>query len=109
MGRASSMATEQDIVRDSALASSLVEHSPDALIALAPDGKVLLWNGGATLIFGYSSEEVVGRQLDEFLVPPERRDEANAAMAGVLANGTFHFETVRRKKDGSLVDVHVSM
>ncbi|HEY0710637.1 MAG TPA: PAS domain S-box protein [Polyangia bacterium] len=95
--------------RDGALASSLVEHSPDALIALAPDGKILLWNGGAESMFGYAAQEAAGRHVDDLLIPDDRRQEAREALAAVLEKGTVHFESVRRKKDGSLLDVHVSL
>ncbi|HEY0711080.1 MAG TPA: PAS domain S-box protein [Polyangia bacterium] len=86
-----------------------MEHSPDALIALAPDRGILLWNGGAESMFGFSAQEATGQDSDELLVPADRRQESQAAFAEVMSKGTVHFETVRRKKDGSLIDVHVSM
>jgi PAS domain S-box-containing protein len=94
---------------DQALAISLVEHSPDALIALAPDGRILLWNQGARALFGYTAAEAMDRPLDELLVPQEYWPAAQAAMEEVLTSGTAVYETVRRRKDGALIDVHVAM
>ncbi len=94
--------------RPAAFAEALVNESPDALIALKPDGTVLFWNRGAASIFGYAQDEAVGRSLEQLIVPPERRVEARQALADVLANGTAIFETVRRRKDGTLIDVDVT-
>ena len=55
----------------------LLAETPDALIALAPDGRVLYWNPGAEATFGYTSEEAVGHSLYELIVPPDYIDEEN--------------------------------
>src|SRR6266700_475772 len=88
---------------------ALVQESPDALIALSPTGEILFWNHGAVGLFGFSSEEAVGRSLDEFVIPPGRRDEARVALEDALAGKAVVFETTRRTKDGAEVDVDVSM
>jgi protein-histidine pros-kinase len=90
-------------------AESLVEASPDALIALSPDGRILFWNEGARAIFGYDRREALGRELEELIVPLEGRSEARGRFAEVLDRGSLLFETVRCRKDGSRVDVDVSM
>ncbi|HLK35450.1 MAG TPA: PAS domain S-box protein [Polyangiaceae bacterium] len=97
----------QEIARRG-FAESLVEESPDALIALSLDGKVLFWNRGARLIFGYEAEEALGRPIEDLVVPSDRRDEARRKLTEVLARGSLIFETTRRRKDGSLIDVDVS-
>ena len=89
-------------------ADVLVQESPDALIALSPAGKILFWNHGAETLFGYAPDEAVGQVLEELVIPPEHRDEAQRATEQVLAGKTVLFETTRRRKDGSLVDVDVS-
>jgi PAS domain S-box-containing protein len=95
-------------VQDSDFEKVLVQESPDALIALSPDGKVLFWNHGAATLFGYTRKEVVGRNLEDLVIPPDRRDESRRAIEDALAGKTVVFETVRRRKDGSRVDVDVS-
>jgi PAS domain S-box-containing protein len=90
-------------------ADELVQESPDALIALSPEGKVLFWSQGAQSIFGYTPDEMMGRSLEDVVIPADRRDEARDVMDQVLDKGVALFETVRRRKDGSRLDVDVSM
>jgi PAS domain S-box-containing protein len=90
-------------------AEALVHESPDALIALALDGTVLSWNEGARSMFGYTAEETIGRQLEDLVIPSDRRDEARSAFAETLSTGRTLFETTRTRKDGSRIDVEVSM
>src|SRR6202158_817406 len=90
-------------------AAALVDESPDALIALAADGKVLFWNRGACDMFGFSLEDAGGWSLDQMVIPADRRDEAEGAIKQVLNTGSALFETVRKRKDRSLVNVEVSM
>ena len=91
------------------LLESLVEESPDALIALGLDCTVLHWNRGASVIFGYSREEAVGRTLEELIVPDDAREEGRQQLAGVATLGSLLFETVRRRKDGVLITVDVTV
>ena len=86
----------------------LVEETPDALIATSLDGKVLYWNRGAQTTFGYSSEEAVGRSLNDLIVPPDRLEEEQAIQRGALEAGTATYESYRRRKDGSLVYINIS-
>jgi PAS domain S-box-containing protein len=94
---------------DASFAGELIQESPDALIALSPQGGVLYWSRGAESMFGYASAEIVGRRLDELVIPTERRDEAAAMLAMAVREGSAVFETVRRRKDGSFLEVDVSM
>jgi protein-histidine pros-kinase len=89
-------------------ASLLVEQSPDALLALSLDGRILSWNLGATAIFGWSAEEALGRRIEDLIVPDDRRDEARAALTEAAEKGHALFETVRRRKDGTLIHVDVT-
>jgi len=87
----------------------LIQESPDALIALSPDGNVLFWSRGAESLFGYAARDCIGRQLDDLVVPADRREESRAAMVEVLENGTALFETVRQRRSGERIDVDVSL
>ncbi|MCI0534024.1 MAG: PAS domain S-box protein [Verrucomicrobiales bacterium] len=86
----------------------LVEETPDALIATSPDGQVLHWNRGAETTFGYSAAEAVGHTLNELIVPPDRLEEERASQRGALQAGTATYESIRRKKDGSLIYINIS-
>jgi PAS domain S-box-containing protein len=103
------MPESADALSTGSFTTALVEESPDALIALSVAGTVLFWNRGAGLVFGYTSEEALGRTLEELIIPPDRLEEGHRTMQQALEGRVVLFETVRRKKDGTRVDVDVSM
>jgi PAS domain S-box-containing protein len=71
-------------------------------------GVITGWNKGAEELFGYSAEEALG-QPGTLLIPPERLDEDYAILQRVQRGGRVdNFETIRRRKDGSLVNVSLS-
>ncbi len=87
------------------LEAAIVASSNDAMIAKTLDGVITHWNHGAARLYGYSSEEVIGKNI-AILLPPGQVDEILAALA--LIEGVDVSEpvdTVRVRKDGSLVDV----
>lgn len=87
---------------------ALVRGAPLAVIGLTDDGRVELWSPSAERIFGWSAEEVRGRPLP--IVPEDRADEHEALFGRAAGGETVQrFETVRRRKDGSLLDVNVSV
>ncbi len=101
-----------DVARDSkrnTIARALIEDSSDALIAVAIDGSILFWSRGASLLLGFNEEDALGRAHDPLIVPEERLDEARQAIEMTLANGSMTLEAPRRRKDGSLVDLEISM
>src|SRR6476661_1696641 len=67
--------------------------SPDALMAITPEGKILFWNPGAEAIFGYTSRDAVGRLVSELTVPANRVDELSKATHAALAGGLTIYET----------------
>jgi two-component system, sensor histidine kinase and response regulator len=84
---------------------ALVEQAGEAAIALSPQGRIVSWNRGAEQVLGYRADEVLGSDV-ELLVPPRLRAQEQARVAGALERGeSVHFETVRRRKDGSEVPV----
>lgn len=89
-------------------ARELSDEMPDAMLAIAPDGKVLHWNRAAELIFGYSPLEAQGRLITDLIVPADRVDEERQVQADVWARGLVVYESLRRRKDGSLVHVSIS-
>jgi len=90
-------------------ARSIVQHSDDAIISKSLDGRVTSWNRGAQVIFGYTEEEMLGKPM-LMLFPPDRQQEESFILEKLLAGETVnHFETVRVRKDQSLVNVSVSI
>jgi PAS domain S-box-containing protein len=88
-----------------AFLASIVESSPDAIVGTTVDGIVLSWNHGAQILYGYSAEEVLGKPIS-IVVPPDRVEERRLALDAVGSKGeTRRYETVRVRKDGTLVDV----
>ncbi|HTE56001.1 MAG TPA: PAS domain S-box protein [Kofleriaceae bacterium] len=90
-------------------AELLLDEAPDALLALTLDGRILWWNRGAETIFGYTADETVGRFLEDLIIPEERRAEARADLARVADAPTVVVETIRRRKDGTLINIDASM
>jgi PAS domain S-box-containing protein len=89
--------------------AAVVECSHDAIISLTREGFVLTWNHGAERIFGYSVEEAIGRSI-LFLSPPGKPDEGSALMERVERADTVEpFETVRVKKDGTLIHIALTL
>ncbi len=103
------MGDEKVLGTEASFSDVLIQESPDALIALSPDGKVLFWSRGAETLFGYTARECIGHQLEELVVPAEKREESRAAMVEVLEKGTALFESVRQRRSGERIDVDVSL
>lgn len=94
-------------LRTQAHLAAVVEGSNDAIFTTDPDGTVLAWNRGAEALFGYSSTEIVGSNVRR-LVPPDRSEEVATKMAHVLQGRPFRIDTVRMRKDNTLVEVAIS-
>jgi PAS domain S-box-containing protein len=91
------------------LLRSIVESSDDAIISKDLNGIVTSWNRSAERIFGYTEEEMIGRPI-VILIPPERINEEQEILRKVRAGERLdHLETIRRCKDGRLIDVTVSI
>ncbi|MFA0889776.1 MAG: PAS domain S-box protein [Synergistales bacterium] len=84
---------------------NLFQSSPEAIAFLDENGMVARVNRPFTELFGYSQEECQGRHLDDFLVPPERAEEARLATERGRSGLLNLFETVRVAKDGTRIDV----
>jgi PAS domain S-box-containing protein len=93
----------------SRLLASIVESSDDAIVSKDLDGVITSWNLGAERIFGYSADEVVGKSIT-VIIPPERHGE-EATILERLRRGERidHFETVRVRKDGTPVDISLTV
>ena len=88
---------------------AIVQSSPDAIISETLDGRVTSWNPGAQAMYGYTAEEMVGQPLRK-LLPPESQDEEDEILARLRQGERVPpFETLRRHKDGHLLEVSVSL
>lgn len=89
--------------------AAIVESSQDAIISMTLDGIVLTWNRGAERMFGYLAAEIVGRSI-EMVLPPERRAEKDLLQERQRQGETMeHFETTRVRKDGTQLEVSLSI
>ena len=91
------------------LLASIVESSDDAIASKDLNGIITSWNKGAERLLGYKPEEIIGKPVITF-IPPERHPE-EALILERLRRGERidHFETVRQRKDGTLVDVSLTV
>lgn len=89
--------------------SAIVESADDAIISKSLDGVIASWNAGAERIFGYKADEVIGKPVT-ILIPPDHLNEEPAILASIRAGRRVeHYETVRKRKDGSLVDISLTV
>jgi PAS domain S-box-containing protein len=94
--------------RDAWLAA-IVESSDDAIITKDLNGIITSWNQGAQRIFGYSAEEVIGQPV-AILIPADRQNEEPGILARLRKGQRIdHYETVRMRKDGKLVDISLTV
>jgi PAS domain S-box-containing protein len=89
--------------------AAIVESSDDAIISKDINGIIQSWNRGAELLFGYRADEVVGRSI-AILIPAERLDEEPGILERIRKGESVdHYETVRRRKDGTLIDISLTV
>jgi PAS domain S-box-containing protein len=89
--------------------ASVVESSDDAIISKDLNGVIVTWNLGAQRLFGYTAEEVVGKPIT-ILIPEEMQDEEPRILERTRRGDRIeHYETIRRCKDGRLVDVSLTV
>ena len=94
---------------EAAYLASVVTHSTDAIIAKTLDSVVTAWNPGATKLLGFSAEEMIGQSIAR-VIPAARLAEEDRILARLRAGEIVeHFETQRVAKDGTVVDVSLSI
>jgi PAS domain S-box-containing protein len=89
--------------------AAIVESSDDAIVSKDLNGIVTSWNKGAENLFGYTADEAIGQSI-AILIPPDRLSE-EAMVLGRIRRGerVEHFDTIRRRKDGTLVPVSLTV
>jgi PAS domain S-box-containing protein len=89
--------------------AAIVESSDDAIISKSLDSIISSWNDAAERMFGYTAEEMIGKPIT-VLIPPQYLDEEAAILAKLRRGERIeHFETVRVRKDGRLLDVSLTV
>ena len=89
--------------------AALVESSDDAIVSKTLEGIITSWNAGAERLFGYSADQAIGRSIT-MLIPDERLSEEKKILADIRAGRRVQsYETVRRRRDGCLVDVSLTI
>jgi PAS domain S-box-containing protein len=97
-----SMNAAQEIV-------SIVQSSDDAIISKGLDGTIKSWNGGAEKLFGYTAQETIGKSIT-ILIPAGRENEEPEILDRIRRGDRIdHYETVRQRKDGSLIDISLTV
>ncbi|MEO6739977.1 MAG: PAS domain S-box protein, partial [Chthoniobacteraceae bacterium] len=92
-----------------AILATIVESSDDAILSKDLNGTIATWNRGAERLFGYSAEEAIGQPIT-MLFPPDKLEEEAAILEGIRSGHPVKpYETVRRRKDGTLVDVSLTV
>jgi PAS domain S-box-containing protein len=89
--------------------SAVVESSDDAIITKNLDGIITSWNKAAERVFGYRAEEAVGKSVT-ILIPLDRHDEEPTILERIRRGERIdHYETLRQRKDGSLIDISITV
>jgi len=99
----------RDLIQARSKLAAIVEFSDDAIISKDLEGVITSWNRGAEQLFGYTAEEAIGKSVT-MLIPPNRLDEEPSILERIRRGQRIvHYETVRRRKDGSLLEISLSV
>ena len=94
---------------ENSLLAAIVDSSDDAIVSKNLDGIITSWNKSAERIFGYTSSEAIGQHIT-LIIPPDRRDEERTILERLRRGERVeHFETRRVRKDGTLLDISLTI
>lgn len=89
--------------------ASIVESSDEAIIGKTPEGIVLSWNTSAEMLFGYSANDIIGQSINT-IIPTDRLEKEAQILKRLKAGEHIqHYETIRQRKDGSLIEVALTL
>jgi PAS domain S-box-containing protein len=89
--------------------ANIVESSDDAIISKTFDGIITSWNEGAKILYGYSQDEIIGKNIS-ILIPPDLKEEYKQFTKQILrGERVYHYERERIRKDGKLIDVSLTL
>lgn len=88
---------------------AIIESSDDAILSKDLNGVILSWNRGAERLFGFAAEEAVGKPVT-IIIPADRLNEEPVILEKIHRGERIqHFETIRQRKDGSLIDISLTI
>jgi PAS domain S-box-containing protein len=91
------------------LLAAIVDSSEDAIVSKDLNGVITSWNRGAEHLFGYAAEEAIGRNI-MLIIPADRKEEETGILKRIRQGERIdHFETLRLKKDGTLIDLSLTI
>ena len=89
--------------------AAIIESSDDAIVSKTLEGVITSWNKGAERIFGWEAHEVIGKSIT-IIIPQDRLDEEPVILSRIRSGQRVdHFETIRQRKDGQLINISVSV
>lgn len=89
--------------------AAIISSSDDAIISKTLDGTIVTWNGAAERLFGYPAAEVIGRHIT-VIIPQDRLSEEDFVIGRIRSGqGVSHYETIRQRKDGSMVEISLTV
>jgi PAS domain S-box-containing protein len=101
--------TRKQLERDARRLAAIVESSDDAIASKDVNGIVQTWNPAAERLFGYSPDEIIGKPIS-MIIPPELLSEEDEVLRRIRAGQSIeHFETRRRRKDGSFIEISLTV
>jgi two-component system, cell cycle sensor histidine kinase and response regulator CckA len=98
---------ERDLKVQKAYLEELLQAAPEGILVLDEKGRVLRANREFERMFFFPFEELRGKNVDDLIVPENREREAAALTASITQNRRFDIETVRKRRDGTLLDVSI--
>src|SRR3990167_7928836 len=103
------LSAQKELERQAFRLAAIVDSSVDAIISKDLNGIIQSWNNGAERLFGYAAEEVVGKSI-LLIIPDDRRAEEDRVLGRIRAGMAVEpFETVRRRKDGTPIEISLSV
>jgi PAS domain S-box-containing protein len=109
-GIARDMTSEVSNYKKLKLLANIEQYSADAIIGYDLERRIISWNSGASMMFGWSEEEILGNYSFTTIVPEERKRESDDVLKEVLEKGYVRdLETIRKTKTGEMLNVSLSM
>jgi PAS domain S-box-containing protein len=109
-GIARDMTTEISNFKKLKLLANIEQYSADAIIGYDLERRIISWNRGASMMFGWSEEEILGNYSFTTIVPEERKRESDEVLSEVLEKGYVRdLETIRKTKTGEMLNVNLTM
>jgi PAS domain S-box-containing protein len=103
------LSQQKALEREAFRLAAVVDSSVDAIVSKDLNGVVQTWNKSAERMFGYRADEIIGKPIT-LIIPDERRAEEDTVLGRIRAGLTVeHFETVRRRKDGTPIEISLSV